>query len=367
MNKTASRFLVSLVVVMMLLALVAACSAPTAAPSPTAAPTQAPAAPKATASTQAAAPAQPTAAAAKKVDFPQKGRTITLVVPYPAGGGSDIAVRTLQPYFEKEIGTTVQILNKDGAGSQVGVTEAVHAKPDGYTVGHANWPTIITLYKDPDRKAGFTRKDFQSVAMHVMDPNAISVRADSPIKNIQDLVDAAKKNPNKVSVGTSGLMSPEDFAFRMIQDQAGVKFNIVSFDGAAPGNTALVGGHIDAFGSGISSQLSPAKSGQTRLIATFAAEGRNMTPGLTTMDDQGFKGFFGLTRGWFVPAGTSMDIVNILSDAFKRAEENPEYIQKLQTLGQFSKYMDSQQMDQYWADQEKFVAPLVTQVKAANQ
>ena len=360
MKTVANRLLVPIVIVLMLV-LVSACSpATTSSPSPTAAP-------KAAESTQTGSAAQPTAAAAKNVDFPQKGRTITLVVPYPAGGGSDIAVRTLQPYFEKEVGTTVQILNKDGAGSQVGVTEAVHAKPDGYTIGHANWPTIITLYQDPDRKAGFARKDFQSVAMHVMDPNAISVKADSPVKNIQDLVDAAKKNPNKISVGTSGLMSPEDFAFRMIQDQAGVKFNIVSFDGAAPGNTALLGGHIDAFGSGISSQLSPAKSGQTRLIATFADEGRNMTPGLTTMADQGFKGFFGLTRGWFVPAGTSMDVVNVLTAAFKRAEENPEYVQKLQAQGQFSKYMDPQQMDQYWADQDKFVAPLVLQVKSANK
>ena len=283
--------------------------------------------------------------------------------PYPAGGGSDIAVRILQPILEKEIGVPVQLVNKGGAGSQVGVTEAAKAKPDGYTIGHANWPTIITLYLDKDRQAAFSRKDFQSVAMHVSDPLAIAVKNDSPIKNIKDLVDMAKAKPNTVKVGTSGLMSPEDFAFRQLQTLTGIKLNIVAFDGAAPGNTALVGGHIDAFGSGISSQLPLAKSGQTRLIATFAAEGRGLTPGLTTMEDQGYKGFFGLARGWFVPAGTPKDAVDVLTAAFKRAEDTDENKKKLAEMGQFSSYMDPQQMDKYWEDMEKFVSPLVEDAK----
>lgn len=361
MNKTASRFLVPVAAALML-GLVAACSS--AAPAPTAAPKSA------AEPTKAAAPAAaaPTAApAAAKATFPEKGKTISLVVPYDAGGGSDIAVRLLQPYLEKEIGTPIQVVNKAGAGSQVGITEAVKAKPDGYTVGHANWPTISTLYMDKDRNAAFSRKDFQPVAMHVADPLGISVKADSPIKDIKDLVEAAKKNPGKVSVGTSGLMSPEDFGFRMIQDQAGVKFNIVAFNGAAPGNTALAGGHIDAFGSGISSQISPHKAGTTRLIATFAPEGRGMVPGLTTMEDQGFKGFFGLSRGWFVPAATPKDVVNALTAAFKTAEGNAEYSKKLAEQGQISKYLTPDEFSKYWDDQEKFVAPLVEQAKAANK
>src|SRR5450756_719438 len=183
MNKTASRFLVSLVVVMML-ALVAACSAPTAAPSPTAAPAPKEQAAAPTKAPEATKPAEPTKAAApaKTVDFPEKGKSINWIIPYPAGGGSDVAVRITQPYFEKAIGATVNITNKGGAGSQVGITEAVKAKPDGYTVGHANWPTIITLYQDKDRKAAFSRKDFLPVAAHVTDPLAIAVKADSPYK-----------------------------------------------------------------------------------------------------------------------------------------------------------------------------------------
>ena len=353
-----------------LIATLALAGCSSAAPAP---PTQAPA-PKGAEPTKAAAAAVaatqvPTAApqAASKVAFPEKNKTITLVVPYPAGGGSDIAVRITAPLFEKEIGVPVQIVNKGGAGSQVGITEAVKSKPDGYTIGHANWPTIATLYLDPDRKAGFTRKDFQPVAAHVSDPLAIAVKADSPYKTIKDLVDAALAKPNTIKVGTSGLMSPEDFGWRQLQKLTGAKFNIVAFDGAAPGNTALAGGHIDAFGSGISSQLALAKSGQTRLIATFAPEGKDAMPGLKTMEEQGYKGFFGLVRGWFVPAGTPREVVNVLSAAFKKAEESEENKKKLMDVGQYSRYMDPDEFSKFWDAMEEFVKPFVEEAKQAEK
>ena len=365
--KTASRFLTSLAALMML-TLVAAC-ATTAAPPPTSASAPKEAASAPTVQPASAAPAQSAATAvpAKAAGFPEKGKSINWIVPYPAGGGSDVAVRITQPYFEKVTGVTVNIVNKGGAGSQVGITDAVKAKPDGYTIGHANWPTIITLYQDKDRKAAFARKDFMPVAAHVTDPLAIAVRADSPYKSIKDLVEAAKANPGKIKVGTSGIMSPEDFAFRTLQKQAGVQFNIVAFDGAAPGNTAIAGGHIDAFGSGISSQLSLAKNGTTRLIATFAPEGRDMMPGLKTMEDQGYKGYFGLTRAWFVPAGTPKEAVDALAAGFKQASEIEDHKKKMSDNGQLVKYMGPEEMAKYWDDMEKFVAPLVDEAKQSAQ
>lgn len=318
---------------------------------------------KPTAAPAAAPTAQPTAAPKAAPTWPEKGKPINWIIPYPAGGGSDVAVRITQSYFEKAIGTTVNVVNKGGAGSQVGVTEAAKAKPDGYTVGHVNFPTMITLYLDKDRAAAFGRKDVIPVAAHVTDPLAIAVKADSPYKNVKDLVDAAKAKPGQIKVGTSGLMSPEDFAFRTLKKQAGVEFNIVSFDGAAPGNTAISGGHIDAFGSGISSQLPLAKNGTTRLIATFAPEGRNVMPGLTTMEDQGYPGYFGLTRVWFVPAGTPKEVVNTLAAAFKQSYEVPEHQKKMADNGQMLKYIGPEEMVKFWDDMEKFVAPLVEEAK----
>lgn len=354
--------------------LLAACSAP-AAPAPTAAPAKA-AAPAATtapaaaptsapAATKPAAPAATTAPAAAA--WPDKGRSISIIVPFAAGGGSDIAVRTLQPYLEKEIGVPITILNKGGAGSQVGVTEAVKSKPDGYTLGHANWPAISTLYMDPDRKAAFGRKDIQVVGMHVTDPLGIAVKADSPFKSIKDIVDAAKAKPESIKVGSAGgLLSPEDFGWRLLQKQAGIKLSIVVFDGAGPANTALLGGHIDVSGSGISSLVSPWKSGQTRIIATFAEEGKKVVPGIQTMKEIGYDGFFANSRGWFVPTGTPKEVVTTLTNAIKKAQENPEYVKKLEDQGQFSKYMGPEDFSKFWDDMEKFVAPLVEDYRASN-
>lgn len=367
MRTTRKRFFIPALCVLML-AITVACGgtapAPNAAPTKPAEPTKAAPAAQVT----SAPAAQPTSApAAQTATWPEKGRAITWVIPYPAGGGSDVATRLTQPYFEKAIGSPVNLLNKGGAGSQVGVSEVFKAKPDGYTIGHVNFPTMITLYLDKDRAAAFSRKDFQSVALHVTDPLAIAVKADSPYKTVKDLVDAAKAKPGQIKVGTSGLMSPEDFGWRILQQQTGAQFSIVAFDGAGPGNTAIAGGHIDAFGSGISSQLSLAKNGQTRLIGTFAPEGRNMMPGLTTMEDQGYKGFFGLSRGWYAPAGTPKEAINALAAAFKQAYADPEHQKRMQDNGQFLKYMGPEEMDKFWEEQEKFVAPLVEEAKKANK
>lgn len=330
--------------------LLAACSAP-AAPASTAAPptAAAPAATTAPAAAPTKAPAAPAATTAPAAAaWPDKGRSISIIVPFAAGGGSDIAVRLLQPYLEKEIGVPVTILNKGGAGSQVGVTEAVKSKPDGYTLGHANWPAISTLYLDPDRKAAFGRKDVQVVGMHVTDPLGIAVMADSPFKSIKDIVDAAKAKPESVKVGSAGgLLSPEDFGWRLLQKQAGVKLSIVVFDGAGPANTALMGGHIDATGSGISSQVSPWKAGQTRIIATFADEGKKVVPGIQTMKELGYDGFFANYRGWFVPTGTPKEVVTTLTNAIKKAQENPDYVKKLEDQGQFSKYMGPEEFSKF--------------------
>ena len=158
----------------------AACSSP-AAPAPTTAPA-APAAPKAAEPTKApaAAPAQPTAAPAPKATYPEKGKAITMIVPFGAGGSTDIGARLLAVGMEKELGTPVNVQNKGGAGSQTGLTELAGAKPDGYTIGFANLPTANLVYSDPDRKANFSAKSFQPIGSQVVDPSAIGVAANSP-------------------------------------------------------------------------------------------------------------------------------------------------------------------------------------------
>ena len=99
--------------------------------------------------------------------------------------------------MEKDLGTTIEVVNKTGGGHQVGITFLVMAKPDGYTFGKTNRPAPSAIYLDADRKAAFGRKDLQPIAVHVFDPIALAVAKDSPYKNFKDFMDAAKTNPGK--------------------------------------------------------------------------------------------------------------------------------------------------------------------------
>ena len=153
-----------------------------AAPAP--APTNPPAAPAATTapvvSPPTAAPQAvlPTAAAAVTAvvpgtpvtDWPQKGKVINLIVPFSAGGSTDTQARLLAPLLEKELGTTVEVLSRPGAGSQVGLTELANAKPDGYTIGMTNNPTSMGVYLNPDRKSGLSMASFEPIAGFVTTP-----------------------------------------------------------------------------------------------------------------------------------------------------------------------------------------------------
>ncbi|MHB0868711.1 MAG: tripartite tricarboxylate transporter substrate binding protein [Chloroflexota bacterium] len=325
------------------------------------APTQAPAA-KAAEPTKAAAPTT-APAPTKKVDFPEKGKSVSLIIGYPAGGGADIAARVLQPVLEKELGVPVQVVNRAGAGSQVAITSVATAKPDGYTIGYANWPTMITIYLDPERKAAFDRKDLQPLSLHVSDPMAIAVKADSPIKSIKDLLDEGKAKPGTVKVGTSGILSHEDLSFRQMEKETGAKLNIIAFDGASPAVTALLGGHIDAVGLGFSSMLSSAKSGQTRIIATLGSGGDQFLPGTKSMEDQGYKGYFSLGRGWFLPAGTPKEVVDVLDSAFKKAMGGEEHKKKIMEVGQVTTYKGPEDFGKWWDAMEATVKPLMELAK----
>ena len=132
-------------------------------------------------------------------DFPTK--PVQLMVAYPAGGSTDIGARIVAAIAEKSLGQPVVVVNKGGAGGQVGWTELVRQRPDGYYIGFINLPATNTVILDPDRKAIFTEKDFTPIINQVLDPGVIWVRADSPYKTVHDLIDAAKKSPSTIRAG----------------------------------------------------------------------------------------------------------------------------------------------------------------------
>ena len=177
--------------------------------------------------------------------FPARGRPITMIVPYAAGGVTDTGARLMAAALEKELATPVVVANKPGAASQVGLMELLRSKPDGYTLSYVVLPTVVTHYTVPGRDVTYSRSSFQPVAMHHYVPQTISVRADSRYQTLHDLVQAARKSPETISISDSGLMAVPHTQVLMLERAAEVRFVSIHFTGGAPSVTALLGGHVD--------------------------------------------------------------------------------------------------------------------------
>lgn len=317
-------------------------------------------------SSTAAPAAQPTVAVApaKKVDWPQKGRAITLVIPYAAGGPSDVMGRLMAPLLQDDLGVSVEVVNKPGASSQAAVTEVAKSKPDGYTIGQMNLPTGLTIYMDPDRQAAFGKKDLQPLAIVSRAPSTIIVKADSPYKNLKDLVDAAKANPGKMSLGAQGYMATTHMATLWLERTAEIRFSIVQFDGAAPDVTALLGGHVDcAVGNVDPPFIASVKAGLVRSLGVMDTQKNKFMPDAATFESQGYPIKSYNAFGWILPAGVPKDVVDVLSASFKKTADNPEFKKRMEEAGLDVDFMGPAQMATFWDDLEVSIKPLMEAAK----
>ena len=171
-------------------------------------------------------------AGAQAAEYP--GKPVMVMVAYPAGGSTDIGARVLAALAEKEIGQPMLVLNKAGAGGQVGWTELARQKPDGYYIGFINLPAINTVILDPERKATFDIDSFTPIINQVLDPGVIYVKPEGPYKTLKDVIEDARKRPGEVRAGTTGILSDDHLAILMLEEAAKMKLRIVHFDGDAP-------------------------------------------------------------------------------------------------------------------------------------
>lgn len=335
------------------------------APSPT--PTKAPAVPtKAAAATKAAEPTkapvpQPTAAP-KKVEFPVKGRAITMIIPWDAGGSPDVGGRILAASMEKVLGTPVQVVNKPGAGSQIGLTELANARPDGYTIGITMSPSTMASYLDPARKATYNRRSFEPIAHFDYEPYLVAVLPSSPHKSTKDLVAAAKASPGMVKVGSPGILSGPHLGWLLLAKAAAVDFAIVQFQSGGQVSTALLGGHVDTAAFGAGAIAAQHKSGAVRLIGIMDPEESKSFPGVNTLQSEGYKVVLSSGYGLSAPAGTPKEIVEVLSDAVKKAYQDEDLKKKMADLGRVPRYLDATAYGRLWEELDTELKPLVEEV-----
>jgi tripartite-type tricarboxylate transporter receptor subunit TctC len=306
----------------------------------------------------------PSPATAAGPSFPEKGKPITFIVPVAAGGANDVAARLLVPLLEKELGTSIQVVNKPGAGVQVGTTAIAMAKPDGYTIGYAIFAPVITTALDPDRKAVFSRSSFQPLGGHFIFPVVISVPTTSPYNSIQALIEAARAKPYAIKVATTGILGTPHLASLQLQKAAGVKFASVQFEGGAPAITALMGNHVDVALNPLSEVLSQAKAGKFKVLGIFGKSESPLLPGTKTMESQGYKVYMTGASGLCAPAGVSKDVVKVYSEAIKKAVTDMEHQKRLIEFGYIPNYLSPEEYASFWSEYESDVKPLLEMGKA---
>lgn len=285
------------------------------------------------------------AATSARAEYPE--RPITMIVAYSAGGGTDIAARTIVPYIEKYLGNnaTITVLNKPGAGGEVGFTELARSKPDGYTIGFINTPNLLTI--PIQRKTRYSLEDLAPVANIIYDPGAFSVRPDSGIKTLDELVKYAKENPGKVTYGTTGIGSDDHLAALAFERATGVKLKHVPFSGNADVRAAILGGHIMMASMNVSETVADAEAGNLVLLGQMAEQRWEGAPKVPTFKEQGYDIIMGSDRGIAAPAGVPEEALSKLSEAVQKAVQDPEFREKAKKQDLALSFQNTQQFQEH--------------------
>lgn len=278
-------------------------------------------------------------AAAHADQFPNK--PITLVVPWPAGGSTDVVVRAMAEAASKELGQPVVVDNKSGASGTLGpATVAANAKPDGYTI--VQMP--ITVYRFPVMKGKVTWdpfKDFSYIIHLTGYTFVIGARTDSKFKTWKDVVDYARANPGKLTYGTPGAGTSLHIGMELISARDEMLVTHVPFKGGAETTAALIGGHVDISVEG-TSMLPLIEAGQIRLLMVWTEKRVPRWPDVPSLRDLGYPWTFDSPWGIAGPKGMDPAIVWKIHDAFKKSLDDPKVAQIMDQYLMPPRYADAQ-------------------------
>jgi tripartite-type tricarboxylate transporter receptor subunit TctC len=280
-------------------------------------------------------------------------RIVRIVVPFAPGGGTDVVARTLAHDMEGDLGKSVMIENKPGAGTIVGTQAVASSRPDGYTLLMGTFANAVNpslnakLPYDP-------HKDFAPVALIARSFNIVVVNPNSPIRSISDLIAAAKASPGKLTFGTFGAGTSAHLAGELFKSMARVNLTAVPYKGAAPGITDLIGGQIDVMFTTVASAASLVESGQLRAIAVTSAERSPAFPQLPTVAEAGVPGYAAESwYGLFAPAGTPKDIVDRLNKSAAVAVQSEAFKKLGVNEGLVMVMLPPEALDRYFHDEEE--------------
>ncbi len=292
------------------------------------------------------------------------GHPVTMIVPFPPGGVADTVARPVADALSRELGQTVVIENKAGAGGAIGIGAAAQAKPDGYSILLSL--SSISILPEADkilgRKAAFQLDQFKPIARITADPTVLVVRADAPWKTAQEFIADAKKRPNEITYGSSGIYGTMHVPMEMLAQSAGVKLAHIPYTGAGPAVAALLGGHVQALATGPASAIQQIKAGKLRALAHWGDKPLAALPDVPSLGSLGYNAKFIQWSGVFVPAGTPQAIIEQLDKSLAKIAANPAFAQTMLNAGSPLEYLSAADFDAYWKSDSKSIAEAVNKM-----
>lgn len=248
-------------------------------------------------------------------------RPITLVVPFPPGGGNDAMARIIADKLSTALGQQVVVDNRGGAGGVIGTRAVAKAAPDGYTLllGHTGTMGINPQLYAPN--TGYdVRKDFAAIGLIAVMPMAFMAHPPTPYKTVADLIAAAKKEPGKINIGSSPKGTGSHLCAELFMSLSGAQMNLIPYKGTAQSINDLVGGHVAVACNIIPPAFGNLKAGTLRALAVTSAKRSPLLPEVPTVAESGLPGFEAdLYYGLLAPAGTPKEIVGKLNAELRKA------------------------------------------------
>lgn len=264
-------------------------------------------------------------------EFPE--RPITIIVAFAPGGGNDLMIRQLAPFLERALpgGAKVEVINKAGAGGEVGYAALAETPADGYTLGTINLPNVVTI--PIERSARYRLDAFDPLVGLAAEPSALMVPSDSPFVTLKDLLDAASQTGGAVTIGTSGVGSRDHLGILRIEVLTGAHFIHVPFPGGDTALKAMLAGKLSAVGAGFGDARRMEKTATARTLALATPRRDPYAPGVPTFAEQGVDFVSSALRAIAAPKGLPPDVRARLVTALRSAATNPDFVEASERIG----------------------------------
>ncbi|MCP5156638.1 MAG: tripartite tricarboxylate transporter substrate binding protein [Ectothiorhodospiraceae bacterium] len=272
---------------------------------------------------------------AATADYPE--RAVQFIVPFNAGGGTDVSQRTFNKYAEPLVGQSIVVVNKPGAGGTTGWAELVRARPDGYTLATVTVPQQIVPALAKPRQTGYKLDQLTNICVYAIVPDVLLVREESDWKTMADLVAHAKANPKKLKASNTGTLGADFMTTLYIEHAAGVEFTQVPFTGGSKALQAILAGNTDVMVA--SARYAVSQKGKLRTLGIATRQRFPLVEDIPTFVEQGYDVVSQRYRAIAGPPGLPQSVVEYWEGICKKVSDDPAFVAEMDKVGQPAGYL----------------------------